>query len=78
MKNPEPTILHSFYNSHVETFEVIEETIKQSLRYVLKECLVCAKSMLQNIPSYIELKVSGLEKVYSQSTPWFEFVPKKI
>lgn len=42
-------MLHSFYNTHVETFEMIEVTIKKSVSVAIEECLICTAALLENI-----------------------------
>jgi len=44
-----PSIFHSFYNHHVETFEMIEETVRVAIKAtegVLRECLPCATHLV--------------------------------
>lgn len=70
MVHPEPTLLHSFYNHHVETFELVEETVKQGLIAAstpFKDCVTCASSFIRSIPDYIDSRIKILELAYDQS-----------
>ena len=43
--HPEPTIFHSFYNHHAETFEIVEETIRHGINLAtspIQNCATCA------------------------------------
>jgi hypothetical protein len=73
--------MHSFYNQHVETFEMIEETVKQSVKAAagpIKECLVCSTQLLKSIPEYIDAQIKRLESIYSQPSSFLYFVPFKL
>jgi hypothetical protein len=76
-----PTILHSFYNHHVEAFEMIEETVRQGIKATkqsLRECLPCASFLVQSIPSYIDGKILLLGRMYDSNSTWFDYIPLKL
>ena len=81
MVHPDPTLLHSYYNHHVETIEIIEQTVKQGLQAAknsLKDCAVCATHLAQSIPDYIDSKINQLHQSYDAKQSWLDYIPLKL
>ena len=79
--HPEPTLFHSYYNHHVETIEIIEQTVKQGVQAAtnsLKDCVSCAQNLLKSIPDYIDSKMSQLHQYYDDKQAWLDYIPLKI
>ncbi len=74
----EPTFFHSYYNNHVEMFELVEDLIKISVKVPLKNCLVCVKEFVSILPTLISAQINRIESFYLDKNQMFDFVSNKL
>lgn len=74
----EPTFFHSYYNNHVEMFELVEDLIKISVKVPLKNCLVCVEEFVSILPTLISAQINRIESFYRDKNQMFDFVSNKL